>query len=65
MLALVLLLAAAGVALDAERWARDIAAGEAEAVARSFAAGVAPQILAERLERAEQAVNGFRGPRWV
>jgi len=48
-----------GVALDAERWARDIAAGEAEAVARSFAAGVAPQVLAERPESVGQAVNGF------
>lgn len=48
-----------GVALDAERWAQDVAREQAEAVARSFAAGIAPQVLAERPEGVGQAVNGF------
>ena len=44
------------VAAEAERWAAELAAHEAESAARSFAAGVAPQVLAERAESVEQAV---------
>lgn len=44
------------VTREAERWAAELVTHEAEAVARSFAAGVAPQVLAERAESVVQAV---------
>jgi hypothetical protein len=43
-------------AREAERWADDLAAHEAEVAARSFAAGIAPQVLAERRESVDQSV---------
>lgn len=44
---------------EAEGWAAELVNGEAEAVARTFAAGIAPQVLAERQETVDQAVVGL------
>lgn len=44
---------------EAESWATDLAAGQAESVARAFAAGIAPQVLADRAEAVELAVLGL------
>jgi len=44
---------------EAGKWAAELASGEAKAVFGSFAAGIAPPVLAERTESVDQAVVGL------